>query len=118
MDINQLPEKFKGTALFLGGEPAWKKMDALELITYFEEKGCVVLDVEVWEPAGKVPKVLGWSRYEIKFEGDWTLFVKLNANEARSVIEGYREVSNTVYQLEGLTQDEYQELTGKKKSYE
>lgn len=87
MDISILPKHLQEQAVILSEEPAWLKVDAQEVIKFLSEKEYAVLGVEIWLAIGSVPKVVGWSEYDIKNSGNWKEYVKQNAENALETLE-------------------------------
>ena len=66
-------------AVIVSNEAAWHKEDARAVVEFLARNGYAVLGVELWIPEGNVPRVIGWSDYEIRFSGDWDRYVQSNA---------------------------------------
>jgi hypothetical protein len=108
MDNLILPNTFLEKATFLANEPCWQKEDAQAVVNFFKQSGYAVLGVEIWKSCGEFPQVLGWSEYEVLFDGDWIRFVQLNAQYALLDIE--RAGQNELINLKWVSQTEFEKL--------
>jgi hypothetical protein len=81
-ELSILPEAFRSRAVILAGEEAWPKDAAQSVIEFLSQNNFAVLGIELWIPEGDVPRVVGWSEYDIPFSGDWNEYVQLNAQHA------------------------------------
>jgi hypothetical protein len=98
MTWSDLPASFMAKAVFLSGEPAWPKEVAREIVSYLSSKDQAVLGVEVWIPEQEVPRVVGWSEYEIASHRDWKGYVRQNAIQALKIIDD-SELEDALYNL-------------------
>ena len=87
MDWSDLPMHLREQAVFLAGEPAWPREAAQEVIISLRDKEQAILGVEAWFPEQGMPRVVGWSDYDIPKSSDWKEFVRLNALQALSTID-------------------------------
>jgi hypothetical protein len=82
----EIPTEFERDAVCLAGEYAWPADKAEALIRVLSERGCAVIGVELWRDEGGMPKVIGWSEYEVQRSDDWDRYVRLNEDEALKVV--------------------------------
>jgi hypothetical protein len=107
MRTADIPKQLQERAIILAGELAWQKEDAQAAILSLARTGCAVLGVEIWEgSSGEGPRVLGWSEYQIDFDGDWNRFVELNASRALQDVEK-ATAPNELINLTWVSQDDF-----------
>ena len=108
MDLAMFPSTLREKAKVLAGEPAWPGDAAREVVNFLRAAGYAVVGVELWQPEGDMPRVLGWSEYIIDFSRDWKQYVELNADQAIEVIKG-KIPENCLFNFTWLCQDEIQQ---------
>ncbi len=87
MVTNVLPDELIRKATNIAGELAWAPRDARDVIEYLQNLHIAVVGLELWLREGNEPKVIGWSSYDVPFEGDWDSFVQKNAVAAKRELD-------------------------------
>jgi hypothetical protein len=104
MDLSILPKQLHARAVILCNEAAWHKQDARAVVEFLSRNGYAVIDVELWIPEGSVPRVIGWSDYDIAFSGDWDRYVQLNAQSAMNSLD-QATTDNELFNLTWIGRD-------------
>ncbi|MCO6509303.1 MAG: hypothetical protein J5I65_00760 [Aridibacter famidurans] len=109
MNFSELPQNIRSKATILSNEPAWSKATAIDVISYLESHGLAVIAVEIWHQENDVPRVVGWSEYEIvEYEG-WKEYVEKNALNALDIVEKGAD-DRELYNLTWISETEFREL--------
>lgn len=106
MNNQDISESLIKKAIFIADEPAWKKDDAFEIVKYLKINGYAVLGIEIWERVEDSIRVVGWSEYDIAFDGNWSLFIELNAQHALQDIE--KSETNELINITWLSRKEFE----------
>lgn len=110
MDITILPNDLQEQAIILSGEPAWPKKPVRDVILHLSSNGYAVLGLEVWLPEGDVPKVVGWSEYNIEDFENWNDYVSKNQRSALDDLNKLPD-GDELYNLTWINEKEYRDLT-------
>ena len=108
VDLSILPENLRKQVVFLSNEPAWRKDFAKQVIESLSKLGFAVLGIELWMPEGDVPRVIGWSEYNIEYSGDWGDYVQKNLEFAMRDIERVTE-ENVLFNLTWVSPNEVED---------
>lgn len=106
MELSILSEALRKQAVILSGEAAWPKETARGVIDFLLRNGYAVLGIELWVPEGGVPRVVGWSDYDVVSSGDWDEYVQLNAQHAIQELEKMAP-EGSLYNLTWISRDEF-----------
>jgi len=82
MDLKLFPPELLSRAVTVGSEVAWPAAVARDVVAHLQGADIAVLGVEVWMLEDAIPRVWGWSDYEVEFDGDWDRYVKATCAEA------------------------------------
>ena len=107
MDLSLLPQALRNHAVVLGGELAFPRAVAHEVLDALRQQAIAVIGVEVWtaDTESDAPKVWGWSEYEVQRRGDWQRFVDQNYDLAILELEKHVPV-DAVWHFTVVPRDE------------
>src|SRR5438128_11917329 len=109
-DLSRLPDDLQKRAIFLANEAAWQRDDARDVIDILSNQGLAVLGIELWIPEEGVPRVIGWSTYNVECSGDWDDYVRANAEHALRDLEK-PSADDVLFNLTWISQDQNEELS-------
>jgi len=109
MNIYELPQNLRSKATILSDEPAWPKTTAREVISYLASHGYAVIAVEIWQQENDIPRVVGWSEYEIANNEGWKKYVEINALKALEILEKATDERDLI-NLTWINETEFREL--------
>lgn len=89
VDIRSLPESLQESARRVGVEMCWPFDRAVDVIEAWASAGWVILGLEIWafEGDNQLPRVLGWSTYNVELRGEWTDLVAKSRQLAERELE-------------------------------
>ena len=87
--------------------------DIVEVIDFATHHGIAVLGLEVFQVEADSLRVLGFSRYEVPYPGDWNEFVESNNAQALQLVQAFPRGEEHGYILSSASEREFRDLDRK-----